>query len=165
MGNISENKLNTIINAADLTVINTAVNNILGKLPAGTLTDEQRSNLKSINVDNKIFVEDVINQMGISGAGILPAFINQSFIQNDFTLFEQLDVVDAALVNLARRVSDLKRIAGDEAYTAALAVYKIFDGANAAGVPNAKEAYEKLKARFDAQNGGASGRTPAQGTL
>jgi hypothetical protein len=165
MGNISENKLNTIIAAADLTLINTSIAAIASKLPTGTLTDEQRSNLKAINVDNKVFVEDVINQIGVNGAGILPAFINQSFIQNDLTLFEQLDVVDAALMSLSRRVSDLKRICGDESYTGALAVYRIFDAANTAGVPNAKEAYEKLKVRFDAQNGGSTGRTAAEGTL
>jgi hypothetical protein len=165
MGNISENKLNTTISAADLTIINTSITTIASKLPAGTLTDEQRANLKAINVDNKIFVEDVINQIGLNGAGILPAFINQAFIQNDYTLYEQLDVIDSALSNLSRRVSDLKRICGDESYTGSLAVYRIFDGANAAGVPNAKEAYEKLKVRFDAQNGGGTGRPAAEGTL
>jgi hypothetical protein len=155
MSNITENKLNTVLLAADLTAINTSITAIAAKLPAGSLTEEQRSDLKSINVNNKIFVEDVITEINVSGAGIIPPFINKAFIQNDLTLYEQLDGIDASLSNLLQKVADLKRICGDEAYTAALAVYRIFDGANQAGVPGAKQAYDKLKVRFEAQTGNA----------
>lgn len=156
MGNITENKLNTVIIAADLTAINASIATITAKLPAGSLTEDQRGGLKAIDVTNKVFVEDVILEMGVSGTGIIPAFINQAFIQNDLTLFQQLDVLDASISNLCQKIADLKRICGDEAYTAALAVYRIYDGANQAGVPGAKQAYDKLKSRFDAQ--GNAGR-------
>ncbi len=86
MSNLTENKLNTVIVAADLTIINTSIATITSKLPAGSLTDEQRLSLKSIDVANKVFVEDVITEIGVSGAGIIPAFINPTFIQNDLTL-------------------------------------------------------------------------------
>jgi hypothetical protein len=155
MGNITENRLNAVIAAADLTTINTSIATISSKLPTASLTEDQRELLKAIDADNKIFVEDVLIEMGISGSGILPAFINQTFISNDLSLFEQLDTLEAAVANLARKIADLKRIAGDEAYTAALAVYKIYDGANRAGVPGAKQAYDKLKVRFNSQNTGA----------
>ncbi len=154
MGNITENKLNAVIVAADITAINTSINTIATKLPVGSLTDEQRTALKSIDIGNKIFVEDALIELVASGAGIVPAFINQAFIQNDLTLFEQLDAIEASVLNIQQRITDLKRISGDEAYTAALAVYRIFDGANVAGVPNAKQAYERLKVRFDAQGNG-----------
>ncbi|MES2545288.1 MAG: hypothetical protein V4548_10410 [Bacteroidota bacterium] len=159
MGNITENKLNAIILAADITAINTTITTIASKLPVGSLTDEQRTALKSIDVSNKIFVEDVLIELTASGTGIIPTFINQAFIQNDLSLYEQLDTIEASLLNVQQRITDLKRISGDEAYTAALAVYRIFDGANQAGVPNAKQAYERLKARFDAQ--GSTGRPAA----
>ena len=155
MSNLTENKLNTVITAADLTTINASIATITSKLPAGSLTDEQRASLKAIDVANKVFVEDVITEIGVSGAGIIPSFINQTFIQNDVTLFTQLDGIEAGLLNLLQKVSDLKRICGDEGYSMALTSYKIFDAANQAGIPGAKQAYDKLKVRFDAQGTGA----------
>jgi len=156
MGNITENKLNLILIATDLAAINTNIAAINSKLPAGSLTDEQRMNLKSINVDNKVFVEDAIVEMTVNGAGIMPAFLNVANLQNDITLYDQLDTVESGLNTLLQRVSDLKRIAGDEAYTGGLTVYKIFESANSAGLNQAKQPYEKLRARFNAQ--GNAGR-------
>ncbi len=155
MSNLTENKLNTVISVADLATIATSINTITSKLPAGSLTDDQRSGLKSIDVNNKIFVEDVVTELGISAVGIIPAFINPTFIQNDLALFEQLDGIEANLQNLMQKIADLKRIAGDEAYSMALASYRIYDGANQAGVSGAKQAYDKLKVRFEAQTTGA----------
>ena len=158
MGNITENKLNTTITAADLAAISTNIAAINSKLPAGSLNDEQRMNLKSINVDNKIFVEDAITEMTVNGAGIMPAFLNAANLQNDITLYDQLDTIESGINTLLQRISDLKRIAGDEAYTGGLTVYRIFESANSAGLNQAKQPYEKLKARFNAQ--GSAGRKP-----
>jgi len=158
MGNITENKLNTVITAADLATITSSITAINSKLPAGSLTDEQRMNLKSINVDNKIFVEDAITEMTVNGSGIMPAFLNAANLQNDITLYDQLDTVESGINTLLQRISDLKRIAGDEAYTAGLTVYRIFESANIAGLNQAKQPYEKLRARFNAQ--GSAGRAP-----
>jgi hypothetical protein len=155
MGNLTENKLNTVITAADLTTINASITTITSKLPTGSLTDEQRASLKAIDVANKVFVEDVITEIGVSGTGIIPTFINPTFIQNDLTLFTQLDGIEANLLNLLQKISDLKRICGDEGYSMGLSAYKIYDAANQAGIPGAKQAYDKLKVRFDAQGTGA----------
>ena len=154
MSNLTENKLNTVIAAADITAINTSIAAIASKLPAGSLTDDQRLSLKSIDVANKVFVEDVITEIGVSGAGIIPAFINPTSIQNDLTLFTQLDGIEASLLNLLQKISDLKRLSGDEGYSMALSAYKIFDAANQAGISGSKQAYDKLKIRFDAQGSG-----------
>ena len=159
MANLTENKLNTIISAADLATIATSINTIASKLPAGSLTDDQRLSFKGIDIENKIFVEDVITELQVSGTGIIPVYINSSFIQNDLALFEQLDGVETNLKNVLQKISDLKRIAGDEAYGMALATYRMYDGANQAGISGAKQSYDKLKMRFDAQTTGA-GRKP-----
>ena len=164
MSNLTENKLNTIIDVADLATIATSITTITSKLPAGSLTEEQREALKSIDVNNKVFVEDVIIELGISATGIIPVFITPAYIQTDLTLFEQLDGIEANLENLLQKIADLKRIAGDEAYSMALASYKIYDSANQGGIPGAKQAYDKLKVRFDSQNTGA-GRPVAQNNI
>lgn len=157
MGNITENKLNLVITTADLAAISTNMAAIGLKLPAGSLTDDQRMNLKSINVDNKIFVEDAITEMTVNGSGIMPAFLNAANLQNDITLYDQLDTIESGINTLLQRIADLKRIAGDEAYTGGLTVYRIFESANSAGLNQAKQPYEKLRARFNAQ--GNAGRT------
>jgi hypothetical protein len=87
----------------------------------------------------------------------MPAFINATTIDNDLKLYEQLDQIEMQLQNALQRVSDLKRLAGDEVYGMSLAVYKILTAAAAAGIPGAQQAYDKLKVRFEAQGGG--GRT------
>ena len=156
MGNITENKLNMVIATADLTAISTSIATINSKLHAGSLTDEQRMNLKSINVDNKIFVEDAITEMTVNGTGIMPAFLNAANLQNDIALYDQLDTIESGINTLLQRIADLKRIAGDEAYTGGLTVYRIFESASSAGLNQAKQPYEKLKARFNAQ--GNAGR-------
>ena len=65
-----------------------------------------------------------------------------------------MDAIESNMINMLRRVSDLKRIAGSEAYDYSLAVYRIYESANLAGITGAKESYDKLKARFDAQGVG-----------
>jgi hypothetical protein len=122
-----------------------------------TLTDEQRLSLKAIDVNNKVFVEDTLVEHQTVAGGIMPAFINATTIDNDLKLYEQLDQIEIQLQNALQRVSDLKRLAGDEVYGMSLAVYKILTAAAAAGIPGAQQAYDKLKVRFEAQGGG--GRT------
>lgn len=151
MSNITENRLNTTILPADISIINNSIAAIAAKLPAGSLTPEQRITLLSMDVENKVFVEDCINEIGISGNGIIPPFITAANIQNDVTLFEQLDIIDAGLQNLVQKVSDLKRIAADEAMTASNAIYKVYEMANEAGIAGAKQGYDKLKARYARQ--------------
>ena len=151
MANINQNRINTILSAAIIAGINSNIVNIGLQIPNVSLDEDERSSLLSLDVDNKVAAEDAITELGISGSGIMPAFINPNFIQNDLTLFEQMDAIDAALDNLKRKVSDVKRIAGHEAYAATLTVYKIYEAANAAGIPGAKQAYDKLSARFKGQ--------------
>jgi hypothetical protein len=152
MSNISENKINTVIAPADITIIKTNIDAIATKVPTTTLTPEQRSKLLSMDVDNKVFVEDCINEIAISGTGIIPAFISATSIQNDLNLFEQLDVVEAQLLNVLQKVNDAKRLASDEAMTVANAIYKIYEMGAMAGVAGAQQAYDKLKVRYTKQN-------------
>ena len=154
MGNLTENRLDEVIDPAVVTTINTAIADIESNLPAGSLDDEQRKSYAAIDVNNKVFTEDVLAEMQSNGASILPPFLSSALLSNDLQLFEQLDGMESRLNNALRKVSDLKRIAGHEAYSMALSVYRIYDAANQAGISGAKESYERLKARFENQGGG-----------
>jgi hypothetical protein len=156
MGNLTQNRLNVTLDNAAVTTIKTSIAAIAEQLPAGSLTDDERGKFRAIDVDNKIFVEDTLIEMAISGSGIIPPFLNSAFIQTDLTLFEQLDAIESNLTNVLRTVIDLKRICGSESYDYSLAVYRIYEAANLAGIPGAKESYEKLKVRFEKSNGGGS---------
>lgn len=151
MSNLTENRLNTTISATDLTAINTAIATMLAKLPAISLTDDQRAGMKSIDVANKVFAEDAIYQITSNGAGVIPAYVSVTNMQNDLTLYEQVDQIKASLTAVTQRLDDIRQVTGDELYTAALTSYKLFESASAAGVPNAKGGYEALKARFAGQ--------------
>jgi hypothetical protein len=158
MSNLSENRINLVLAAADITAINTAIGTILSKVPAGTtLTDEQRISYNAINVANKVFADDCLSEALANGTGILPGFLNLTNLQNDIAVFEQLDQVESALNNAIQRISDAKRIAGHEAFGQANVIYNAFKSANESGIANAKSSYDKLKVRFDAQ-GNNNGR-------
>lgn len=159
MSNLSENRINVVLAAADITAINTAIGTILSKVPAGTtLTDEQRLSYNAINVANKVFSDDCLSEAQANGTGILPGFVNLTNLQNDLTVFEQLDQIESALNNALQRISDARRIAGHEAYGQANVIYNAFKTANESGIANAKASYDKLKARFE-QQGSNTGRT------
>ncbi len=158
MSNLSENRINVVLAAADVTTINTAVSTILSKVPANTtLTDEQRLSYNAINVANKVFADDCLTEAQSNGSGILPAFVSLTNLQNDLSVFEQLDQIESMLNNTLQRVADAKRIAGHEAYGQANVVYSAFKTANESGIANAKSSFDKLKVRFEAQ-GNSTGR-------
>lgn len=160
MSNLSENRINVVLSAADITAINTSIATVLSKVPANTtLTDEQRASYNAINVANKVFAEDCLTEAQANGAGILPGFVSLPNLQNDLTVFEQLDVVESALNNALQRISDAKRIAGHEGYGQANVIYNAFKAANENGIANAKTSFDKLKTRYEAQ--GNTGRPAA----
>ncbi len=160
MSNLTENRINRILDEIAMTNALAAITNLETELPEGSLDDAQRDNYRAINVQNKVFTEDVMIEMANNGATILPPYLNLDLLKNDFTLFEQLDTLESRLVNATRKLSDLKRIAGHEAYTFALSVYKSYDAANQAGIPGAKESYERLSERFHGQGKEQAPPTP-----
>ena len=130
MSNLSENRINVVITPADITAINTSVNTILSKIPANTtLTDEQRLSYNAINVANKVFAEDCLIEAQLNGAGILPGFVSLPNMQNDLTVFDQLDQMESALNNAFRTAND-------------------------SSIANAKASVDKLKPRYEAQGNG-----------
>ena len=151
MGNITENKIDSTLTVVQMTTIVTAVNSIAAIIPEATLTEQQRSTKLSMDVDNKVFVEDAITEVGISGAGIIPPFIVIAGVKNDLTVFEQLDEIDAMVDNLSQKIKDAKRTVADEAMTAANAIYKLYEMAALVGIPGAQQGYDKLKARYKKQ--------------
>ena len=148
MANITENRINTTISVADMATIMAAIGTLQAKLGFTlALTDEERTSLFGLDVNNKVFVDEALDEMTNNGA-ILPPFLNTAQLSNDIKLFEQLDSLESILKTLLARVADTKRVAGHEAYAVSLTAYNMYAMASAAAIPNAREAYERLKSRF-----------------
>lgn len=161
MSNITANRINMVMADADLATMNTSLTTYLSKLPPNSaLSAEERLQYNAIDVSNKVFCEDVLNQAKKSGQGILPPFLSTDALEKDLKLFAQLDEQEIALQNLLKRVQDAKRIAGHEAYSVATGMYQSFKQASDSGVPNAAAAYEQLKVRFQTQNPVKTLKTP-----
>jgi hypothetical protein len=73
MPNITENRLNTVISAADEAALGTAgttLETILAFLIA--LTDDERKSLFGLDVQNKVFVEEALQEIDANSGGDCP---------------------------------------------------------------------------------------------
>lgn len=155
MSNVSQNLMNTTITDVNLESIMTGLATAEGLLPpGGTLTEEQRASYGAINVDNKNFAEDVLREMTTNPSTTIPAFFDPAFISNDLKFYDQLESIASKLGQMQRKVADLKRMAGHEAYGFATAVYATYQVGARAGMPGSQESLERLQPRFEGQGGG-----------
>lgn len=158
MSNLSNNRLNITATTAQITAVKTALQTIATNLPFLTgLTVEERITLPAINVSNKAFTEDAIN-VAVNNSTLIPAYVNVPNMQNDLTLFTQLDEIIILTKQLLEKLEDTQLLAGSEAYVGALAVYKLISSASDAGVPGTDAIYDQLRQRFSGQGGAG---TPA----
>jgi hypothetical protein len=153
MSNLSNNRLNITATAVQLTAVKTALQAVSNNLPflIGLTTDE-RIALPAINVSNKAFTEDAINA-AVNNAALIPSYVSVASMQNDLTLFTQLDEVILIVKQLLEKLEDTQLLAGSEAYTGGLSTYKLIASAADAGVPGADAIYSQLKQRFAGQGG------------
>lgn len=158
MANLSNNRLNITATTAQITAVKTALQTIGTNLPFLTgLTTEERIALPAINVNNKAFTEDAINA-AVNNTSLIPSYVNVPNMQNDLTLFTQLDEIILLTKQLLERLEDTQLLAGSEAFVSSLAIYKLIGSAADAGVPGADAIYNQLKQRFAGQGG--TGSTP-----
>src|SRR5690606_37183200 len=93
MSSLTENRLNEVVDPAVLTTALTALNDFMAALPEGALNDDQRRRYTGMDVDNRVFVETVMNVMRGSGANVLPASFQLLTLQNVNNLFGQIKMV------------------------------------------------------------------------
>jgi hypothetical protein len=158
MSNLSNNRLNITATAAQITAVKTALQAVTTNLPFLIgLTTEERIALPAINVSNKAFTEDAINA-AVNNASLIPSYVSVPNMQNDMTLFTQLDEIIILVKQLLEKLEDTQLLAGSEAYVGGLSTYKLIASAADAGVPGADAIYNQLKQRFAGQGG--TGTTP-----
>jgi len=153
MANLSENRLNEVLDPAVLSAAITGLDAFMEGLPEGVLNDDQRRRYTGMDVDNRVFVETVLDVMAGSGASVLPASFQLATLQVDYQLFEQVKAVLARVLQVQRKLEDLLRISAHEAYTYALAVYAIYEAMSKAGSEDARAGYELMRERFTRTGG------------
>ena len=114
--------------------------------------------MPAINVNNKTFSEDAINA-GVNNATLIPSYVSLVNMQNDLTLFTQLDELVGIVNQLCEKLEDTRLLAGSESYVSALTLYKLFGSAADAGVPGADAIVAQLKTRFAGQGGAGTAPT------
>ena len=156
MSNLNPNRLNLTYPAADVTLIKSNANSTISKIPVvATLTEKERNGGGDIDVDNKIFVDDTVNELNSNGASIMPAWFNIANVINDLTFYDQSEELITIHENIILRLRDAQRIAGREGLANCLKAYELYQSAADAGVPGAQASYDKLKVRFE-KNASAS---------
>ena len=155
MANLTNNRINTTATAAQVTAVKTALQTIAANLPFLVgLTTEERIALPSINVSNKAFTEDAINA-GVNNPALIPSYVSVVNMKNDMLLFTQLDEIIMMTKQLLEKMEDTQLLAGSEAYTSALTLYKLLGSAADAGVGGTDAIVTQLKQRFAGQGGSA----------
>jgi hypothetical protein len=134
----------------DITLMKSNANATISKIPAGaTLTEEERASGGDINVANKIFVDDTLNELNSNGTAIMPVWFSIPNLTTDVTFFDQSEELISLHQNIIIRLKDAQRIAGREALINALKAYEQYKSAADAGVSGAQASYDKLKIRFE----------------
>jgi hypothetical protein len=161
MSNLNPNRLNLTYSAADLALIRANANSTISKIPANAvLTEEERAKGGDIDVDNKIFVDDAVNELLTNGAAIMPVWFSIPNVVNDKTFFDQSEELISLHESIILRLRDAQRIAGREALVGSRKGYEQYGSAADAGVPGAQASYDKLKVRFEKSVGAKPKQNP-----
>ncbi|MGK4568363.1 hypothetical protein [Flavobacterium sp. 3HN19-14] len=157
MSNLTNNKLNVTMTAAQIAAVKTAIATINTNMPFLVgLTLAERSALPKIDVSNKAFTEDAINA-AVNNSTMLPSYLNVANMQTDLQLYSQIDELRGIAAQTLEKLEDTQMLAGSESFVNALTVYKMFGNAADGGIPGSDTIYSQLAARFN--NNGVSAAT------
>ena len=157
MSNLTNNRLNVSMTAAQIAAVKGAIATINTNMPFLIgLMIEERITLPKIDVNNKAFTEDAINA-AVNNSAMLPSYINVANMQSDLQLYNQIEELRSITAQTLERLEDTQMLAGSESYVNALTIYKMFGAAAEAGVSGSDTVYLQLKERFS--NSGSSTAT------
>ncbi len=114
------------------------------------LTNEERRQMPKMSDKSVPFVEKAL-QYAKKYPELVPAFIDMSEMGIDVRAVETLNDLHQDAHRICGNLDDTRMLAGSEAYVAALAFYNSVKMGTKMNVPAAKQVYEDLKKRFEAQ--------------
>ena len=156
MSNITNNRVDKVLTDSENVDLVNAFKTLQTLIEpwAKSLTMDERKTLPKMDEVNSVFVGDTLVQMATFG-NILPPYLAPERIDTDKKLYDQLEGYKQWAYKIAELIEDTQMLAGSEAYTSSLTVYRLFEAAAKAVVPGADTAYNALKERFKSQGGPA----------
>ena len=112
-----------------------------------TLTPEERKELPKMGDKTVAFVEKAV-EYAQEYPQYMPAFIDVPEANSDFEAVKAIRIYFNQLERITDELNDSMTIAGSEAYSTALSVYKVLKNAASMGQPGAEEAAKELANRF-----------------
>ena len=148
---MQENKISQFYTAEQ---VNTAVQKI-AEIKAQftgllTLLPDERTMYLRMGERTVPFVQKAIDY-GVRTPAFVPSFVSMPELQKDFQSAQMLLQVSKQLQELQNLIDDTLLVAGSEAYTSALAIYKNTRQAASHGVQGASEASDDMQNRFAGQ--------------
>ena len=119
-----ENRVNAKVAPADKSAVMAEIESIKSKLPAPVdLSAEERQSLPKLGAKSERFVRAAASMVATESS-FLPRSFDEAAFQADVALYNDLYDIWQQLERLTQQVSDTLVVAGNEAYTGALVVYK-----------------------------------------
>lgn len=148
MQNISNNRVSYVLSDEKKQRISDLFNQLEAELEFTVgLNNTERQRLPKINKGNKLFVQDSVMATD-NGDSVLPAYVKTEEVAKDLNLYEDLDPFLLKSESIFYKLRDTQMLAGSEAYTTALVIYKMYKTAADAGIPGAQAVYNSLRERF-----------------
>ncbi len=119
-----ENRVSASISAESRTAIKTAIQTIKDNLPfLLDLTPEERRTMLKLGDSSVAFVQGTLG-VATENQDFLPRSFEVEEMRQDVELYQFLEDLSRSLTQLQELVEDTKMATGNEAYAAALVVYK-----------------------------------------
>ncbi|MCY1718956.1 hypothetical protein OU798_01295 [Prolixibacteraceae bacterium Z1-6] len=112
-----------------------------------TLTPDERKEMPKMGDKTVAFVEKAV-EYGQEYPQYMPAFIDVPEAKIDFDGVKVLRGFFTQLERITNELDDSMTLAGSEAYSASLSIYKVLKNAATMGQPGAEEAVAELANRF-----------------
>jgi len=143
-----DNKISQTYTAAMVQTATTKIAEIRAAFPGLlTLKPEERSAYLNMGERTVPFVQKAVDY-ATRNASFVPSFVNTVELSKDFTAAQFLLQVSKQLTELQNAIDDSLLVAGSEAFTASLAIYKNIQQAASHGVAGAQEAADDMSTRF-----------------
>lgn len=148
-----ENLVSVKLSAKEVETIRNSMQTIIDTLAPHTvtLTDTERRDLPKMSDKTEPFVEKSL-QYAEKHPALVPAFVDVPEFKIDVRAVNILKDLLQDAQQICNTLDDTTRLAGSEAYVAALAIYNAAKMGTRTNVPAAKPVYEDLKRHFEAQN-------------
>ncbi len=152
---MQENKISQTYTAAMVQTATTKIGEIRALFPGLlTLKPEERAAYLKMGERTVPFVQKALDYSS-RNASYVPSFVNIPELNKDFQVAQVLLQVSKQLNELQNAIEDTLLIAGSEAFSASLAIYKNIQLSASHGVAGAQEAADDMSTRFP-------GRKPAK---